>query len=431
MNKVVNKVGKFSRSISIIGVGCTPFTNTLKNSETQGLTESELFGYAAIEAMKDAGISPKELQAYFHGQGCAIDSSNQSSPNVHVNSWFGTSGLPCYHHSEACCTGYDALDLAVQSVASGKYDYVLTGCVEMGIDNFVPEKPAHFRKIMTTEEFAARVLTVYDRAYTRHLVGGAYMQADDVAANYIRENNLTPEQIDDTLNTLAITFRKNAANNPLAYRRDTFEESAQKAGFNNAMDYMRSPDHNPMLSEFLRKEHMEVRADAAAACIVCPTELAYKFNQKPIEVIGIGNCVLDAIHPHMEIKANERAIRQAFDFANISPDEIDLLLCQDFFLSSVLIGAEESGYIPKGQAWKYILDGRVAIDGDKPINTNGGRCQFGHAHAASGLADVYEAVKQMRGQAGANQLKQVPKTTMLRGFGGGQNLCVEILRTVE
>ena len=427
----MSKVGKYSRGVSIIGVGCTPFTNTLKNPETMGLTESELFGYAAIESMEDAGINPGMIQAYFHGQGNAVQSSDHSSANVQVNDWFGTRGLGSYAHSEACCTGYAALDLAVQAVASGKYDFVLTGGVEMGLDNFVPGMPAHFRKPFTTAEFAARVSTVYDRAYTRHFAAGPFMQYDEYIDQYIKENGLTPEQIDEVLNVLAVTFRRNAANNPLGYRRETFETLAEKAGFDNVLDYMKSPDYNPMLSQYLRKQSMEARADGAAACVVCPTELAYQFKQTPIEVIGVGNCVLDAIHPHMETRATKIAVDQAYAFAGITAEDIDLLLCQDFFLSSALLGAEVSGYIPEGQGWKYILDGRVEINGDKPLNTNGGRCHFGHAHAASGLADVYEAVKQMRGQAGTNQMKKIPKTTMLRGFGGGQNICVEILRTAE
>lgn len=422
-------MSKFSRDVSIIGVGCTPFTNSLKNPETQGFTEYELFGYAALEAMRDAGISPSQIQAYFHGQGNPIHSSDHSSANVQVNEWFGTSGLPCYAHSEACCTGYVALDLAVQSVASGKYDYVLTGAVEMGMDNFIPNQPAYKRQIFTTQEFAARVSTVYDRAYTRPLGGGPFMQFDDVVGTYIKENHLTKAQMDDVLNRLTIQFRRNSVINPLGLRRVLFEELAKEAGYEDVMDYMRSPDHNPYISEYLRKEAMEARADAAAACVVCPTELAGQFKQTPIEVIGIGNCVLDAIHPHMETQATRRAVKQAYDFAGIGPDEIDLLLVQDFFLSSVIMAAEETGYIPKGKVWQYILDGRTEINGDKPINTSGGRCQFGHAHAASGLADIYEAVKQMRGQAGEHQMRNVPRTTMLRGYGGGQNICVEILRT--
>ncbi len=83
------------------------------------------------------------------------------------------------------------------------------------------------------------------------------------------------------------------------------------------------------------------------------------------------------------------------------------------------------------EGWKYICDGRTAYDGDKPINTNGGRTSFGHAHAASGLADVYEACMQMRGECGERQVKKLPKTTMLRGYGGSQNVAAVLLRTID
>jgi len=115
----------------------------------------------------------------------------------------------------------------------------------------------------------------------------------------------------------------------------------------------------------------------------------------------------------------------------VKPEEIDLFYANDFIITSHLIAAEIAGYLPKGQGWKYVCEGRTAYDGDKPVNTNGGRAPFGHAHAASGLADIYEAVMQMRGLCGDRQVKKLPATTMLRGFGGGQNLSATILRTVK
>ena len=115
----------------------------------------------------------------------------------------------------------------------------------------------------------------------------------------------------------------------------------------------------------------------------------------------------------------------------MKPEDLDQLLINDFILSSQLLAAEEVGYLPKGDGWKYVMEGRTAFDGDKPINTNGGRTSYGHAFGASGMADVYEAVLQMRGQAGEHQVKKLPKTTMLRGFGGGQNVRISILRTVD
>ena len=106
-------------------------------------------------------------------------------------------------------------------------------------------------------------------------------------------------------------------------------------------------------------------------------------------------------------------------------------MANDFFITSQLIAAEETGYLPRGEGWKYFIEGRTSYDGDKPINTNGGRCSFGHAHAASGLADIYEAVMQMRGACGERNVKKLPKTSMIRGFGGAQNLAAIILRTKE
>lgn len=157
------KLGKFSRSVSIIGVGCTPFMDIITNPEMQGLTEGELFGYAAIEAMKDGGITPKHLQSYFHAQACPYVISDYSNANVHVNDWFGARGLGSISHSEACCSGYFALDLAAQAVASGKCDFVLTGGVDMGLDKAVDNMPAHFRERLHTSGFSRNVKSSYDR----------------------------------------------------------------------------------------------------------------------------------------------------------------------------------------------------------------------------------------------------------------------------
>ena len=65
---VMGTLGKYNRSVSIIGVGCTPFMYTVDNPETDGLTEGEMFGYAALKAMEDAGVNPQDVDFYFHGQ---------------------------------------------------------------------------------------------------------------------------------------------------------------------------------------------------------------------------------------------------------------------------------------------------------------------------------------------------------------------------
>lgn len=246
---------------------------------------------------------------------------------------------------------------------------------------------------------------------------GGNIGQDDWIDMYRVENGLTDRQIDDVLNMMSYQGRRAAHLNPLALERTPFEEIAKARGYDDPMEYLRSP-FNPKTTQYLRVTGNAPSADGAACCIVCPTEMASQFKQKPIEVLGIGASCLESMVPHLEKKATAEAARQVYETTGVKPEDLGLLLINDFILSSQLLAAEEVGYLPKGEGWKYVMEGRTAFDGDKPINTNGGRTSYGHAFGASGMADVYEAVLQMRGQAGEHQVKKLPKTTMLRGFGG-------------
>ena len=427
------KINPYLRSVSIIGVGCTPFMYTVDREETNGLTEGEMFGYAALKAMEDAGVSPKDVDFYFHGEASPLNGSNYLTPNIQVANWFGMKGKASIHHSEACCTGYYAIEEAVNAVASGKYNCVLSGCVEFGDAVAVGNHP-YKREKMTMEKFLQTTAWLYERGYTRSFMAGQELIYDDAAEWYKRTRGITDEQMDDTLNHMCITNRKNASVNPLAIVQKTYEEEAKEQGFDDVMEYMRSP-YNPKMGDFLRAAGLEIKCDGAAAVIVCATDMVDKYmgnkSHKPIEVLGVGCAACEAITPHFEVTATEEAVRQVYEVTGVKPEEIDVFYSNDFIITSHLVSAEIAGYLPYGEGWKYICEGRTAYDGDKPINTNGGRTAFGHAHAASDLADLYEAVHQMRGEAGKGQMKKIPKTAMLRGYGGAQNICTYIIRTAE
>ena len=427
----MNTLGKYNRSVSIIGVGCTPFMYTVDHPKTNGLTEGELFGYAALKAMEDAGVNPQDVDFYFHGQASPLNGSNYLTPNIQIGNWFGMKGKGSIHHSEACCTGYLAIEQAVNAVASGKYNCVLSGCVEFGDsvpypgDNVETPKHPYKREKMTMDKFLATTSWLYDRTYARSLMAPIELIYDDAAEDYVRTRGITSEQMDDTLNWMAINNRRNAAKNPLALERKEFAEIAREKGFPDVMSYMRSP-YNPKMGDFLRMEGVERKCDGAAAVIVCATdkipEIAKNLSHKPIEVLGVGSAACESTTPHFEIRATEEAVRQVYEVTGVEPKELDLFYANDFIITS---------HLPYGEGWKYICEGRTAYDGDKPINTNGGRTSFGHAHAASGLADVYEACMQMRGECGERQVKKLPKTAMLRGYGGAQNVAAVLLRTRE
>lgn len=426
---VSGRFGKYRRSVSIIGIGATPFCDIGEDPELKGLTEGEFFGTAALMAMENAGIEPRDVEFFYHGSANPKLFNNAATPNMQVAEWFGMRGKGSVHHSEACCTGYVGLEQAVNDVASGAHDIVLSGCVEMACGLPLPGKPAHLRKGITTDDITPDLEAIMDRAYTRAL-GGGHIGQDDWIDLYKNENGLTDAQIDEILNTMSYHGRRAAALNPLAMCRTPFEEQAKEAGFDDPMEYLRSP-FNPKTTQYLRVTGNAPSADGAACVIVCPTEMAGQFKQQPVEVLGSGASCLELMRPHNEMEITREAGRQAYEATGLKPEDIDLLLVNDFVLPSQLLAAEELGYLPKGEGWKWVLEGRTAFDGDRPVNPHGGRTSYGHAYGASGMADVYEAVLQLRAQAGPRQIKKRPKTAMLRGFGGGQNCRVLILRAVE
>lgn len=423
-------LGKSARSVSIVGVGCSRFANNLEDPERRYLGEGELFGYAALSAMEDAGLEPRDVQYFYHGQANPFEHSDAINPALQVAEWFGMRGKGAIHHSEACCTPYVALELAVQAVASGTYDIVLTGGIELSRGRACIGRPACFRRDFPPAEMIPGIDRIYDRSYTRPFDGGIGVIFDDWINEYAETHGMTDDEVDRTLNELAYHCRRAAKLNPRGFYDKDYDDLAAEAGMAGGREYLSSP-LNPKVTHHLRTSGFETGADGAAALIVCPTELARGRGMHAVEVLGTGACTLDVMNPHNERRATHEAARQVYELTDMAPEDIDIFYANDFLLPSHMCAAEEVGYLPKGEGWKLALEGQTAFDGDYPINTNGGRCHFGHAHGASGLADIFECVQQMRGTAGATQVKRVPKTAMIRGFGGSQNVRCTILKSLD
>ena len=86
------KLGKYMRSVSIVGIGATPFFNGITNAQYHGITNGELFGHAALDAMKDAGVKPRDVQYFFHGSANPHVLNGCITPNLQVADWFGMRG---------------------------------------------------------------------------------------------------------------------------------------------------------------------------------------------------------------------------------------------------------------------------------------------------------------------------------------------------
>lgn len=421
--------GKYKRSVSIIGVGCTPMRIMLDTPELKGITEPELFAWGALEAMKDAGIEGKDIDAYIHGQVMSMTHAKAMCANVFDADWIGMRGKPSWHVESACATSYIAFDSAVMAVASGRYNVVLAGGVEMGMST-IGNAPNCFRRPITAAEHMEHYMKWRDPTYTKYNAEGGRGMIDDWVDEYIRQYGVTPEQLDEAFIVAAISQRRNAARCPFAFHRKEYKDIAKEAGYDDVMKYMKSPA-NPKVTQYQRLSGMLTLAEGAASVIVCPTEMAKNFRQRPIEVLGIGFSALDHRHPHCVARLSEEAFRQVYQVTGVKPSEIDILSASDFVTGELLDSAEAAGYLPRGEGWKYLLEGRTAFDGDKPINTEGGTNSFGHAYGVAGLAHIGEVVDQMRGRCGSRQVKKLPKTAMVRGQGGAQHVLAIILRTVR
>lgn len=423
------KQGNYSRSVSIVGIGCTGFGDNQNTPGREHLTEGDMFGYAALTAMEDAGLQPRDIDYFYTGSVNPMVFSDIIEQSFNVCEDFGMHYRGSINHDEACCTGYAGLELAVKDVASGVHDIVLSGGVQMACSAIQPGMPAPWREDYPMEKLMEGFDMAYDTAYTRMLGGGVGYVWDGYIHEYATRYGVSPEDIDRALNRLAYDMRRAGKLNPLAHVQDDYDDLAAAHGMANGMEYLNSP-MNPLLTQYLRASSIEIKSDGAAAVIVCTTEIAKKLVETPIEVLGIGAAAAGIIHPYFERIATDEALRQVYELTGMSGKDLDLFFPNDCELPAQIVAAEAAGYVPEGEGWKYAIDGRFAFDGDKPLATHGGRTSFGHAHAASGFADIGEVVKQMRGTAGETQIKKIPKTALIRGFCA-QNARAVMLRTVE
>ncbi|MFA5611725.1 MAG: thiolase domain-containing protein, partial [Anaerolineaceae bacterium] len=171
-------------------------------------------------------------------------------------------------------------------------------------------------------------------------------------------------------------------------------------------------------------------SDGAAAVLLVSEELAAKYTDTPIFVIGSGQASDGALAEReslSNIPAAVEAARQAYEMAGIGPDDIDFAEVHDCFTIAEIMASEDLGFFPHGEGWKAAMEGRTARDGSHPINPSGGLKAKGHPVGASGVGQVVEVWKQLNGIAGERQLRGNLKYGLAHNVGGtGQTCSVHI-----
>jgi acetyl-CoA acetyltransferase len=125
--------------------------------------------------------------------------------------------------------------------------------------------------------------------------------------------------------------------------------------------------------------------------------------------------------------ASSIASRAAYDMAGIGPGDIDVAQVQDTESGAEIMHMAENGFCADGEQEAWLAEGRTEITGTLPINTDGGCLACGEPIGASGLRQVYENVVQLRGEGGARQIPNAPKTAYSHVYGAPGVSAVVIL----
>jgi acetyl-CoA C-acetyltransferase len=168
-------------------------------------------------------------------------------------------------------------------------------------------------------------------------------------------------------------------------------------------------------------------SDGGAVILLVAEDIAKDFTDTPIYLIGSGQASDGALAERAtlsNIPAATTAAEEAYAMAGLSPSDIDFAEVHDCFTVAEIMAIEDLGFFPRGEGWKAAMEGTTSREGEMPINTSGGLKAKGHPVGASGVGQVIEVWKQLRGIAGERQLTRKPKLGLTHNVGGSGQTCV-------
>jgi acetyl-CoA C-acetyltransferase len=176
-----------------------------------------------------------------------------------------------------------------------------------------------------------------------------------------------------------------------------------------------------MIADPLRILDCSPITDGAAAAIICPLEMAKKMGKPIIKIIGTGHATdsiaLSSRKDITWLEATYQAAKQAYAMAGKKPEDMDLLEVHDCFTIAEICVLEALGVVERGKGGKAAEEGLISLEGKIPVNPSGGLKAKGHPVGATGVAQVVEIVKQLRGEAGDRQVNNA-RTAMSQNMGG-------------
>ena len=411
-------MGKLGRGVALIGAGMSKF------GAFKGKTSRDLFVEAFVEMLGtvDKGIDPKKIEAFYMGNFSSDLFEGQGHLAPILASWTGLNPIPATRIEDACASAGVALREGIIAVASGLYDVVLVAGVEKMTD-------------LPTEKVTDTLATAADMQYevpAGFTFPGFYAS---MATAYMDKYGATPE----TFMKVGIKNHEHGSLNEKAQfgaKISTLMEarkaSAAKKGlpipeWADEMAFMHDDKANPIVAWPMRLYDCSPVSDGAAVVLLVSEELARQYSDNPVYVAGTGQASDGALHDRdslISLLSARLAAEQAYKMACVTAADIDFAEVHDCFTIAEIIATEDLGFFKPGEGGRMAENGETSRAGSKPVNLSGGLKSKGHPVGASGVGQVVEVWKQLRGEAGPRQLPGQLKYGLTHNVGGTGQTCV-------
>jgi len=385
------------RRVAVIGIGATEFGELWDESfRDMGIQ-------AGLAAVADANISADRIDALFVGNMSAGRFIEQEHIGALIADYAGLARdhIPATRVEAAGASGGLALRQGFMAVASGLHDIVVVGGAEKMTDVSDVES-AMIQSSAADQEWETVLGATFPALHAL------------IAKRHMHEFGTTREQLAD----VAVKNHKHGSLNPKAqFQREITRETVLGS---------------PLVSSPLRVFDCAPSSDGAAAVVLCPLDVAKKFTEIPVEIVGSGQASDTlSLHDRKDIctmEATKVAAKRAFTMANLTTKDVDVAEIHDNFTISEILAIEDLGFFKKGEGGRATEAGLTGIEGEIAVNTSGGLKARGDPIGATGLAQTVEIVAQLRGKADKRQVKDAMVGLAHNVGGTGATVVVHLFR---
>ncbi|MHB8584921.1 MAG: thiolase domain-containing protein [Thermoplasmatota archaeon] len=384
------------RDVFVLGTGSTKYGKMRESVR-------EAAALASLEALDDAKVDPQEISGAFIANAFGlVERQGHLGPLLMTE--LGIADKPASSIEAACASGASAFREAYVNVAGGFADVFLAVGVE---------------KVSTLDTITATSYFAYGSDYVYEGACGASFPGlyATIARAHMKKFGTTEEQLAE----VAVKNHHNGKDNPKAHFQ---KEITTK----DVLDSM-------VVASPLKLYDACPFSDGAAAAILGTREVAERLGVPLIRVAGSGRAGSPAALPDREelttLPGTKLAARQALTQAKCTIREIDFLEVHDCFTIAELVAIEDLGLFEPGKAASATQAGRTKVGGDIPVNASGGLKAKGHPVGATGVGQISELADQLRGRAGARQVRGAKRGLAHNVGATGGSVGVTILEALN